>query len=162
MPPATSGAKPAIVCTRTGSDAAHVEVEREAELGVPRAVKTALPALHPLGDLAALFGGCSGEFRDPEQRLVGGDQDAADQDVLDQERVSGGHDHCVVVTSLLEQLDQPEIAVVLLVRRALRGILNVLQIESGVRLQLADLDVAPSPNPSAASYRVRSPKGGRS
>ena len=67
----------------------------------------------------------------------------------------------LVVTLPLEELQEPQVAVVLLVAGAVRGVRDMLQVVAGVGRQVSDLYALQSVIPARRVVRAASPRGGR-
>src|SRR5215212_6876011 len=117
----------------------EVEVEAETEFGVPTFVQPFSPAFDPGSYHRPVFLWSTDDFGRVEQRLVRLDKDRASQRILGQKRARPLQ-HGIVTAGLLDDLDQPDKAVVLLTRRTLRRVGDVLQIQTFVVGDLPDLD----------------------
>src|SRR5215207_2043736 len=135
---------------------AQVVVEAEAEPWVPAFVQTFSPAFDPGPDHRPFFLRGADDFGHVEQSLVRPNQDRARQDVLGQKRarpVKNG----VVATGMLDDLDQPDKAVVLVARRPLGGVWDVIQVEALVVGYLSDLDPLQRRGPAWGVVRATLP-----
>src|SRR3954468_24787063 len=92
----------------------QVVVQAELKLLVPALLEALAAPFDPALYQRALLVWRINRRCDLKQRLVGGYQDGAEEDVLDQKRMRLV-DSSLVVARLLEHLQQPEVAVVLLV-----------------------------------------------
>src|SRR5215204_148721 len=117
----------------------HVQVQTEPEVGVPLLFEAGTTAFDPtLYKLSVLLGRVD-DLGDFQQRLVGRNQDGGEEHVFDEEGVPLV-DVGLVVAGPLEELQQPQEAVVLAVGRTVRGVGDVLEVIARIRRHLPDGD----------------------
>src|SRR5215212_2509731 len=117
----------------------QVEVEAETEFGVPTFVQPFSPAFDPGSYHRPVFLWSTDDFGHVEQGLVRLDQDRASQHILGQKRARPLQNG-IVAAGILYDLDQPDKAIVLLARRTLRWVGDVIQVQPFVVGNLPDLD----------------------
>src|SRR5215203_4732420 len=134
----------------------HVQVQTEPEVGVPLLFEAGTTAFDPtLYKLSVLLGRVD-DLGDFQQRLVGCDQDGGEEYVFDEEGVPLV-DVGLVVAGPLEELQQPQEAVVLAVGRAVRRVGDVLEVVARIRRDLPDGDPLQDSIPARGVVRAALP-----
>jgi hypothetical protein len=118
---------------------AHVVVGAETGLRVELARQPRPAAVQPAGRVGAIAVAGPAHVGQVEQRGVRRDQDGAEEHVLGLERVVPV-DLFVVVLMRAQQLDQPQVPVVVPVRGPLRRVAELTGVEAGVRAWPGRLD----------------------